>query len=64
MNTLKALREKNNWTQEDLARKMKVSRTAITKWETGECMPKVDKLVLLADLFKCSVDFLLRDNVS
>lgn len=63
MNVIRELREANKWTQEELAKKVSVSRTAVTKWETGECMPKPDKLLALANIFNCSVDYLLRNNL-
>ena len=56
MKRIRELREANNLTQEELAKKVAVSRTAVTKWETGECMPKTDKLIALATVFNCSID--------
>lgn len=41
---LQKLRKENNLTQEDLAKKLFVSRTAISKWETGRGMPSIESL--------------------
>ncbi|MCU6714930.1 helix-turn-helix domain-containing protein [Megasphaera butyrica] len=62
MKRIRELREANNLTQEELAKKVAVSRTAVTKWETGECMPKTDKLIALATVFNCSIDYLLCND--
>ena len=56
---LKSLRTANNMSQDDLAEKLYISRQAISKWETGEATPDLDKLVQLADIFKVSLDFLV-----
>ena len=56
MMNIKALREKKGFRQEDLANKLKVDRSAIAKWETGEAMPKSDKLPELARILGCTID--------
>lgn len=53
---IKAMREKRQLTQSDLAEKLSVSQTCIAKWETGEAMPRADKLPELAKIFGCSID--------
>lgn len=60
---LQVLRKMTNMTQEKLAEKLKVSRQTISKWELGEVLPEVEKLVELCDEFNCSVDQLLRGNM-
>lgn len=62
MKQLKHLRKSLNLRQEDLANKLSVDRSTITKWETGEAMPRVDKLIPLANILQCSVDDLLHSN--
>ena len=62
-NKLLALRKKNNLSQEDLAEKMGVSRQAISKWERGEASPDTDNLILLANLYRISLDELLNIDV-
>ena len=49
-----------NMTQEKLAERMHVSRQTISKWETEEAMPELDKLVELSSLFSCTIDALLK----
>lgn len=47
--------------QEDLAQLTGVSRQSVTKWETGQSAPDLDRLVELADVLGVSLDFLLRE---
>lgn len=56
---LKALRAERGMTQEQLAGMLYVSRTAVSKWETGGGSPNLDSLQALARLFGVSVDSLL-----
>ena len=42
-------------TQENLAEKLNVERSAVAKWETGQAMPRTDKLPLLAKVLKCEI---------
>lgn len=56
---LKALRTERGLTQEQLAAKLYVSRTAVSKWETGGGSPNLDSLQAVARLFDVSVDDLL-----
>ena len=56
---LKALRAERGMTQEQLAGRLYVSRTAVSKWETGGGTPNLDSLQALARLFGVSVDDLL-----
>ena len=48
--------------QEELAEKLEVSRQSVSKWETGQSVPDLDKLIRLADLFSISVDELVREG--
>lgn len=56
------LRTEKNITQSDVAGTLGVSRQAVSKWETDESLPDLDKLVKLADLFEVTTDFLLREE--
>ncbi len=56
---LKALRNERGLTQEQLAARLYVSRTAVSKWETGGGSPNLDSLQAVARLFDVSVDDLL-----
>lgn len=56
------LRGERQLSQGDLAEKLDVSRQSVSKWETGQSVPELDKLIKLADLFGVSVDQLVRDG--
>lgn len=61
---LKKLRKINNISQADLAKKMGVSLTTISNWETGYSKPDVEQLKKIAKFFNISTDFLLGINVN
>ena len=48
---LKEEREKRNWSQNDLAEKIHVSRQSVSKWETGKNYPSIEIIIHLSDLF-------------
>ncbi len=56
MNSLKSLREQAKLTQEDIAYKLNIDRSTIAKWETGEAMPRADKLPQLSQILGCTID--------
>ena len=56
---LKKLREKNSLTQEQMAKRVMVTRQAVSRWETGETHPNTDTLKLLSQEFEVSVNTLL-----
>jgi len=56
---LQQLRKQNNMTQEQLAEQLYVSRTAISKWESGKGYPNIDSLKSISKLFSVSIDDLL-----
>lgn len=51
-------------TQEELAEKMGVSRQTVSKWELDATYPEMDKVVELCKLFSCSMDKLVREDIS
>lgn len=57
-----SLRTERGMSQDDLAEKLEVSRQSVSKWETGQSTPDLDKIIRLADLFGVSVDELVRDG--
>ena len=59
---LKKLRQEQNITQDDLADKSFVTRTAISKWETDNGYPSIESLKLLSKLFSVTVDELISDE--
>ena len=56
---LQELRKQKNLTQEELAQKLYVSRTAVSKWESGRGYPNIDSLKAIAKFFSITVDDLL-----
>lgn len=58
-----ALRKKNGWSQEELARRLNVSRQAVSKWEGAQSAPDLDKVLQLARLFGVSTDYLMKDEL-
>jgi len=56
------LRKGMGLSQEQLADIVGVSRQAISKWETGQCMPDLDNIVLLSKTFSVSTDSLLESE--
>lgn len=61
-NKLFEQRKKNNFSQEELAEKIGVSRQAVSKWERAEASPDTDNLILLANLYGISIDDLLATS--
>ena len=58
---LQILRKQKGMSQEKLAEKIGISRQAVAKWEVGQSYPDVDKLIILSDLFRISIDKLVKD---
>jgi len=56
------LRKKNGWSQEELAEKMNVSRQAVSKWESAQSVPDLEKILQLSNLFGVTTDYLLKDE--
>ncbi|MBQ6824967.1 MAG: helix-turn-helix domain-containing protein [Clostridia bacterium] len=56
---LQELRKKKGLTQEELAERLYVSRTAISKWESGRGVPNIESLKAIAKFFSVSLDELL-----
>ena len=50
-------------TQETLAERMNVSRQSVSKWESDESWPDMEKLIALCDLFSCKLDELVREDM-
>ena len=56
------LRKKQGWSQEELANRLNISRQSISKWESGQSQPDIDKIILLSQLFQVTTDYLLLDQ--
>lgn len=54
------LRNRNNMSQGDLADKLDVSRQTVSKWENNMCMPEAEKLLQLSEIFRVSIDYILK----
>ncbi|MBD5522389.1 MAG: helix-turn-helix transcriptional regulator [Lachnospiraceae bacterium] len=61
---LKEIRKKEGISQEQLAERIGVTRQAITKWETGKGLPDVENMVIIAEIFKTTIDELLMNSVT
>ena len=56
---IQKIRKENNLTQEQFAERIFVSRTAVSKWETGRGIPSIDSLQMIAKEFNLRLDDLL-----
>lgn len=61
---LLVLRNIADLSQEQLAEKLGVSRQAVSKWESGQSYPETEKIIMICDLFKCSMDELMTGKIS
>ena len=59
---IKKHRELNNWSQDELADLLHVSRQSISKWESGKNYPSLDILVVLSDIFDITLDELVKGD--
>lgn len=57
-------RKELNYTQEQLADILGVSRQSISKWESDIAYPETDKLIKMGRLFECSMDYLLKEEIT
>lgn len=58
---LMTLRKAKGWSQEDLSHQIGVSRQTISKWESSQTTPEMNKLIELSKIFEISVDELIND---
>ncbi|SFB33675.1 Helix-turn-helix [Acetitomaculum ruminis DSM 5522] len=56
-------RKKNGWSQEELAGMLEVSRQAVSKWESAQSTPDLQRVIKMADIFGVSTDYLLKDEM-
>lgn len=59
---IKQLRVSHNMTQDELAKKCFVTRTAVSKWENDNGLPNLESLILISECFDISIDKLLKDE--
>lgn len=63
-NNISYLRKQKKMTQEQLADRMSVTRQTVSRWESDEVIPELDRLVELCGLFACKLDALVREDLS
>ncbi len=56
------LRKSNNLTQEQLAEELNVSRQSISKWESGQAAPELEKIISISQIFGVTTDYLLKPS--
>ena len=61
---LKKIRKENNLSQEDLAEKLGVSRQSVSKWESNQAYPEMDKVIQLCKMFNLNIDELLNQDIN
>ena len=59
---IKEIREREGLTQDEFAREIFVSRTTVTKWETGKSLPNIDTLKLISKKYGVSIDELIHNE--
>lgn len=57
------LRTEKGLSQEAFGEVLNVSRQSVSKWETDQSVPELDKLVAISDFFEVSIDYMLKDEV-
>ncbi len=59
---IQQLRRERGFSQEQLAEKLHVSRQAVSKWESAQAQPDLDKIIALSELFHVTTDYLLKGS--
>lgn len=59
-----SLRVKNGLSQEAFGEKLGVSRQSVSKWETDQSVPELDKIVMISELFTVTTDYLLKESAA
>ncbi len=60
---LQFLRKSHDYTQEDLAKKLDISRQAVSKWETGTTIPDLEVLLKISKLYNITINDILEPNI-
>ena len=61
-NRIAELRRQNGMSQEELVDRLGISRQSVSKWESGQSQPEIEKLLQLSELFHVSTDYLLKED--
>lgn len=56
-------RKKLGLSQEELAEKMNISRQSVSKWESNQSLPEIDKILLMSSIFGVTTDYLLKNDI-
>ncbi|MEO2508458.1 helix-turn-helix domain-containing protein [Clostridium paraputrificum] len=59
---LQLLRSRNGMSQEELAERLGISRQSVSKWESGQSVPDLKKLIILSDIYNVTIDSLVKDG--
>ena len=60
---LQLLRKKHNYTQDELAKRLDISRQAVSKWETGTAIPDLEVLLKISKLYGITINDILEPNI-
>ena len=61
---LQKLRKEKGISQEQLAEQLGVTRQSVSKWESGNSYPEMDKIVAICNLFHCDMDILINKDIT
>ena len=59
-NRIRDLRKQKGISQEELADKIGVSRQAVSKWESEQSVPDLDKIIIMSEYFEVTTDYILK----
>lgn len=57
---IQCLRKNKGLSQEELADKVGVSRQAVSKWESEQSTPDIEKIIIMSELFEVTTDYILK----
>ena len=63
MNPFEYYRKKMNLTQAEVAEMLGLDQTTVSRWERGRKLPRADRLPRIAEIYRCSVDDLLKPAI-
>ena len=63
-NNISFLRKQKKLTQEQFADRMSVTRQTVSRWESDEVVPELERLVEMCEIFACRLDALVREDLS
>lgn len=61
-NKIYEMRKAQGLSQEQLAEKLGVSRQSVSKWESGEAIPELERLIAISKIFNVTTDYLLKES--